>query len=37
MAQNMQKRTKELYINIQQKGQLSLFDMMDDMITSSRE
>lgn len=35
MAQNMQKRTKELYINIQQKGQLSLFDMMDDMITSS--
>lgn len=35
MAQNMQKRTKELYINIQQKGQLNLFDMIDDMTTSS--
>lgn len=35
MAQNMQKRTKELYTNIQQKGQLDFFDLMDDMTTSS--
>ena len=27
MAQNMQKRKDELFINIQQQGQLSIFDM----------
>lgn len=30
MAQNMQSRKDELYTNIQQEGQLSLFDMMND-------
>lgn len=36
MAQNMQKRKDELFINIQQKGQLSLFDI-DDTYSSSLE
>lgn len=34
MAQNMQKRKDELFLNIQQEGQLSLFDLVPEMATS---
>lgn len=35
MAQNMQNRKDELYINIQQEGQISLFDMTSDYTQSA--
>lgn len=36
MAENMQRRKDELFVNIQQNGQLSLFNMMST-VTSTVE